>query len=70
MSYRRQTRAEKPLLVCEHCRQTFRGRANAKHCSERCRKLAFREREKDRDRRLQGLAAALAKEVGLKPEDL
>ncbi len=59
-------RREKQLLVCEHCRRTFEGRANAKHCSDRCRKAAFRARQREavkvalaerteRDRRVLGL---------------
>lgn len=58
------------LRTCQHCRREFEGRSDADHCSDRCRARAARERKKDQARRLQSLVATLAKEAGLRPEDL
>ncbi len=65
----RSKRREKALKACRHCRRSFEGRANADHCSERCRKAAWRAKEKQEVQRLQSLVATLAREVGLRVED-
>ena len=74
MARRRRIEREKQLRLCQQCQRSFEGRSNAEYCSERCRKAAFRTRERqgaqDRDRRLQSLVEALAREVGLRVEDL
>lgn len=36
---------EKQVLFCKHCLIVFEGRANAKHCSDKCRKAAWRQRQ-------------------------
>lgn len=68
------------LRACFGCGAPFEAKtARAKFCSGRCRVRAWktqREREAvladraDRDRRLQSLVEALAREVGLQVEDL
>lgn len=58
------------MRICQHCRRNFEGRADADHCSDRCRAMASRERKKERDRRVRRLVEALAKEVGVRPEDV
>lgn len=78
MATRRPRRREKQVLACRHCGRVFEGRANALHCSERCRQAAWRAkrgealktgRNVERDQRLRDLVVVLAKEVGLRVED-
>ena len=68
MARRRQRRREKQLFACRHCGRSFEGRANALHCSERCRQSAWRTKLA---RELQAGREALAAVALLKrPEEL
>lgn len=57
------------MRTCKACKRDFEGRADADHCSDKCRARAARERKKEQARRLRDLAVRLAKEAGLRPED-
>ncbi len=67
-------RRENPLRACLHCKQSFEGRSGAEYCSDRCRTKAWRQRKAqgqgERNDRLQSLVKMLAREVGLRVEDL
>lgn len=45
MGRKRQRRREKQVLACRQCGRVFEGRANALHCSERCRQSAWRYKQ-------------------------
>ena len=58
-------------MRCEHCGgdfspQTIRGRL----CSAKCRKAAWQRAREDRESRLRERVKALAKDLGLSPQDL
>ena len=63
-----------PEHRCETCGNPLTGRERKKSCSARCRAALSRkkkaEAQEDRDERLQRLVKTLAREVGLRPEDL
>ena len=64
----RSKRREKAIKACRHCRRAFEGRANADHCSERCRKADWRQRQgqarDERDRKIRGLLEEAVRLIG------
>lgn len=52
------------------CNASCRNKAWQRQFREKLRQNAKAETQAEQERRLQSLAAALAKEVGLRPEDL
>ncbi len=63
-----------PEHRCETCGVPLTGQEGQKSCSNRCRAAISRRKraqaQEDRDQRVQRLVELLAKEVGLRPEDL
>ncbi len=62
-------------LRCQNCGRSFEAqKSTAEYCSGRCRAAASRRRkaqaQEERDRRLQRLVEVLAREMGLRVEDL
>ncbi len=54
-------------MHCQHCDREFEAKKPLqKFCSSRCRNVAWQDIRKAK---LQALIKALAKEVGLRPED-
>lgn len=58
-------------MHCEHCEADFNPKnIRGRFCSAKCRKAAWQRNRVDRESRMRERIKALAKDLGLRPEDL